>query len=293
MSLSARNSGRNGRFIFDAGTTSLQTNTLVSAQDAQVFYGGGGGQQPVVITSSTNQLTGVVKGLTINLNGVSSGPVTVNVSQNIDNVVSELTKFAQNFNDLYAKIKEYTKYDSATNTRGVLLGDGTVQQIENQLFAFFQTTVKDAGTYKRMSDVGVTVGQDTQIEVDEEKLRSAFAADPESVRKLFTMYTKGDATLGTTDKKGLGLLIEDGISRLIDPSTGLITRQNTMLDSKTTDMQNRMADMDKILAAKRTRLQTQFANMETALASLQSQQKALESFTPITYSSTSSSSSSG
>jgi flagellar hook-associated protein 2 len=285
MSLSARNSGRNGRFIFDAGSTSLQTNTLVSAQDAQVFYGGGNGQQPVAITSSTNQLTGVVKGLTINLNGVSSGPVTVNVSQNIDNVVKELTTFAEKFNDLYSTIRQYTKYDSATNTRGVLLGDGATQQIETQIFSFFQSMVTDAGTYKRLADVGVKIGQDTQIEVDEDRLRAAFAGDPESVRKLFTLYTKGDPAAGTSDKKGFGLLIEDGISRLIDPSTGLITRQSNMLDTKTTDMQKRMDDMDKLLASKKLRLQTQFANMESALASLQSQQKALDSFTPITYSS--------
>ena len=67
LSLTAVNSGEAGRVIVDSGTTNLGFRNLVNAQDAAVFYGGSGGTQPLLITSNTNQLTNVIKGVTVNL----------------------------------------------------------------------------------------------------------------------------------------------------------------------------------------------------------------------------------
>src|SRR3712207_8700737 len=50
-SLSSRNPGRDGRVVFDAGTTSLAARNLVEAQDAAVFLGSGGAEQPLLITA--------------------------------------------------------------------------------------------------------------------------------------------------------------------------------------------------------------------------------------------------
>ncbi|MGE5608545.1 MAG: flagellar filament capping protein FliD, partial [Bacillota bacterium] len=290
VSFSARNTGRNGRFIFDGGTTALQASTLVDAQDAVVFYGGTSGQQPVTITSSTNHLTNVIKGLTIDLNGVSNSPVTVNVSQNVDNVVSELQKFADNFNGLVDKLNELTKFDSETETRGILLGDGTVQQVQERIYTFFQTAVKDAGTYKMLSEVGLTIGEGSKITFDEEKFRTAYTASPDSVNKLFTTFQKGDNT--TPAKKGIATFIEDQINTLTDPVNGAIARQNQALDQRAQQFQDRIDQLDKLLESKRTRLERQFSNMETVLSKLQAQQSSLSSITGLITSSSSKSSSS-
>src|SRR5690606_27450968 len=78
LSLNARNGGYAGRIVFDAGTTALATQTLVEAQDAAVFLGGSDIEQPLLITSSRNQITGVIPGVTLDLHGVSDSPVTLN-----------------------------------------------------------------------------------------------------------------------------------------------------------------------------------------------------------------------
>jgi flagellar hook-associated protein 2 len=277
LSLSARNTGRAGRFIFDAGTTALQTANLVEAQDAAVFYGASGSsQQPLVITSSKNQLSGVIKGVTIDLHGVSSSPVTVNVTQNLETAVTEVKKLVETFNAITSKIKEFTSYDTETEKRGVLLGDGTVQRVEAQLYSVVQTVNTDVGAYRTFSEIGVRVGAGSTLELDEEKFRTAYANDPESVKKFFTLFEKGSGT--TPDKKGFGTLIEERITNLNDPVSGLITRQNKSLDEKAEQFKDRIETLDKLLEAKRLRLERQFANMETVLAGLQQQQQALAGF---------------
>jgi flagellar hook-associated protein 2 len=118
--------------------------------------------------------------------------------------------------------------------------------------------------------VGLKVVEGAKLEVDEAKFRAAYAKDPDSVRNLFV-----------TAEKGIGAVLEKRINRLIDPESGVITRQNNAIDERTEQFQDRMEQLDKILEAKRTRLERQFASLEGVLANLQSQQGALASFTPV------------
>jgi flagellar hook-associated protein 2 len=270
LSLAARNTGRAGRVVFDAGTVGVQTRNLVEAQDAVVFYGAAGGSEPLIITSSTNQLTNVIKGVTIDLHGASSQPVSLSVGDNLDAILAELKKFADNFNGMVDKLHELTKYDVDKNQKGTLLGESTVQQVETELYAAVQVVVSGIGQFRILSDIGLKTISGAKLEVDEERFKAAYAKDSDAVKNLFV-----------TVDKGVGAVLEKRINKLIDPVNGLITRQNSALDQKTEQFQDRMEQLDKLLEAKRTRLEKQFGSLEAVLANLQAQQAALNAFTPI------------
>lgn len=388
LSLTARNAGRDGRVVFDAGNTTLDSRNLVEAQDAVVFVGGSESVQPLLVTAGSNSIQGVIRGVTLNLTGTSRDPVTLNISRSVDNIVGEIGKFVETFNELTAKIRELTRFDPATNTRGLLLGESSVRTVESQLYAAIQTVVPDNGSFRVLGDVGVHVAAGGTLEFDEAKFREAFAKDPNAVTRLFTnagaalddetpldilgngrgirtndlgadlritvrdgtqldvdlsdARTIGDVlrainqvagakltaslnSLGTalvlTDNTttgtsaftvaavngslaagdlgilgtgrdgrlegrsirttrsaslgGVGSAIEARISRLIDPVSGVLSRQNQQLDQRTSQFQSRISNLDKLLEAKRARLERQFSQLETVLASLQTQQSAL------------------
>ncbi|MGN6627296.1 MAG: flagellar filament capping protein FliD, partial [Tepidisphaeraceae bacterium] len=246
LSLNATGSGVAGQVTFDSGTTNLATRTLVKAQDAAVFVGSANSDAPLLVTSSSNSITGVIKGLTLNLTSVSKDPVTVSVTNDVSNVTDALTKFVQSYNDLVDKIGAYTQFGTAntvtnadgsttvtnadgsttttksdgtvvtvnadgttTNTdpnagatktvtstaadgtvttykEGVLLGDYSVSQIQDQLNAMIQTVVPQAGKYKILASVGLTVGDGGHLQFDADKFNTAYADDPNSVKALFT-----------------------------------------------------------------------------------------------------------
>ena len=278
LSLTARQTGRAGRVVFDAGATSLATRNLVEAQDAAVFFGGAGAEKPLVITSSTNQLAGVIKGVTIDLHGTSNSPVTLNISEDTSSVLAELKKFTESFNGLSDRMKDLTAFDLEANKKGVLLGQSAVQRVQAELSLMVQTTISGAGRYRMLVDVGVRTAAGGKLEIDEEKFNKAFADDPEAVKQLFTLFVAGDKTKNIPDKKGLAGSIEDRINKLIDPVSGVITRQNKQLDDKNDQFQDRIEQLDKMLEAKKARLERQFANMEKVLANLQSQQASIAGF---------------
>ena len=211
LSLNARNTGRAGRVTFDAGATGLDTSTLVESQDAAVFLGGDGASQPLLVTSSTNQLTGVVKGVTIDLHGVSSSPVTLNVTRSTDALIESIGKFADSFNEMITKIRELTKFDTETNERGLLLGDASIQRVESEVYAMLRTVVPNAGRYKILQEIGLKVTVDvndpkagTKLEFDEEKFRAAFATDPDAVKALFTTAQNGLSSSTLLDQLNSG-----------------------------------------------------------------------------------------
>lgn len=286
LSLNAKNSGRSGRVVFDSGQTSLQARTLVEAQDAAVFLGDSRTEQPLLITASKNQLAGVIRGVTIELHGISENPVTLNVTRSVDNVVAEIQKFADGFNELVDKIKELTKFDTDTKERGLLLGEAAVQTIQSELYSMLQTINTRSGRYRVLADVGITITDGARISFDEDKFRQAYATDPDSVEKLFTQIeTTQEGDKKTTVTYGIAYQIESVISRLIDPVNGLIPRQNKTLDQRTEQFQDRIEALDKLLEQKRARLERQFTSLESVLARLQTQQSAISQITAISYSS--------
>lgn len=354
MSMTAMNSGRAGRIIFDAGTTSLGTRTLVGAQDAAVFIGGTGGAEPLLVTGSSNQLSGVLPGVNIELHSVSDNPVSLNVTRSADDLVKTVTDYVQGFNDIIAGINELTKFDPETLEKGMLLGEGAIRDIQNAMYESLNQVVTGAGQYRMLADVGVKIVDGAELDFDEDKFREAYAADPTAVEKLFTAtdritttkvttggilangiapngtvmnnvitggttvtttttngptVTNGTTTdgLGTTTTvgalttttgavitqnsttivgRGFGWLLEKSLTKITDPVDGYVKRTSNMLDERVDGFRDRIDSLDKLLTAKRARLEKQFANMESVISSLQSQQSALASFTPVSYSST-------
>lgn len=388
LTLNARNGGNNGRFSFDAGATGLAASTLVQAQDAAVFLGNSGSEQPLMVTSNQNQLTGVIPGVTLDLHSVSNGPVTLTISATPDKAIETLTKLTDTFNELITKITDLTKWDSQTNTGGLLLGDTTVVRIQNELFQVFSASINGAGKYRMLAQIGLRY-TNGELTFDEDKFRQAYADDAESVNRLFTSLTSGVSeqmlltaanegrgvrtlgegqddfqvnlkdgtsfnvslgqsrtlrdvidrintaaggklkadlssdgralrlsdlsnsgagtfsvqnlsgsqaafdlglmstatdgiitgkTLGSATKGGgIAYELENRINRLIDPVSGVVTRENRKLDSITDQYQDRIKSLDKLLQGKRERLERQFAQMESVLANLQNQQQSLGS----------------
>lgn len=314
LSLNALNSGLAGRFTFDGAAAGVEVSTLVRAQNAAVFLGSSEVSDPVLLTSNTNTLANVVPGVTLNLAGASNNPVTVTVSQSADTAVNTLRSFVNNFNALTQRIAELTRFDPATNARGILLGDAAVSGMVAGLFNALQGPVSGAGRYTLLSQVGLTVGANNQLSFDENRFREAYAADPQAAQRLFTAFNTvttttvtspggqqisqtttttpfGTETVGVTTSTdddgnnvrtevrlqgfGVAYTLQNAINRLIDPVNGTVIRQTRTLDDANRVFEARIAAINTQLDAKRLRLQRQFTQMERVLSQLQSQQSAI------------------
>lgn len=296
ISLQATQPGKAGAFLFDDGGLGMGASTLVQAQDAVVFFGSADPAQAVPITSTTNTLTTVIPGATVNLLGVSSGPVTVNISRDDSAILTAVKKFATDFNSVIDTLNKYDTYNADTKQKGLLLGDSTVARVRTALFNQIINRNKDLTTqFTSLAQIGVTIGTGAHLSVNETKFNAALAQDRNAVQQLFTYKTTGKDAQGNsiTTAAGIGVRIDEMLKGLTDSDTGAMAAQLDSVSKIIQLNQDRMDQIDAKLAAKKLVLQNQFNAMEKALAQLQQQSASLANFGVSVPTSTKTSSTSG
>ncbi|MFT3686100.1 MAG: flagellar filament capping protein FliD [Phycisphaerales bacterium] len=292
LSVTSRASGSAGAITIDTGAIDIGLRTVSQAHNALVFYGSDDPTRALAIESNTNSVTNAVPGVTLNLVSASATPTNVSVTADNDNIVKEVSKFVTAFNALLNSIDTKSTYNADSNTRGVLLGDTTSQQLRRTVLDLVQTPGEGVNSnFHFLFDVGVQLNNDGNLELKEDKLRAALEADPQGVADLFAgrvqqaNATQRDITdsagnvighvtenvAGAVTTRGVLEILADQLETYTRATDGAIARRSTVLDAQIKSQNDMIDTLDKRLANKRTILQNQFAAMEQAIAKLQSQ----------------------
>lgn len=292
LSLTSDISGAAGDLVINTGGVDLGLDQLVKGQDAQAFIGSDDPSTGLLVSSSTNEMSGVIEGVSLDLIKAGPEPVTIKIERDDDSVVAAVKAFTDAFNEAVMKIDEYDSYDSENEVRGPLLGDSTVGVVRSRLFSTLQQKAQDVdGPYQYLSQVGIRLGSSGEIELDEEKFLAAYQSDPVGMESLFSTFDSQTTTsevLGDPDSGitvdvnntvyvslGFGDLFDRLMEDLTDPTTGTVTLADERFQTQIDSQNDRITQIDQRLEAKREKLQREFLAMETALAQLQGQQGAL------------------
>ncbi|MCE2966737.1 MAG: flagellar filament capping protein FliD [Phycisphaerales bacterium] len=298
LSFTARDSGLAGAFDIDAAGQDLGLQNIAEAQDARVFFGSTDPARAVLISSSSNSITGVVNNVTLDLKAPSNTPVTLGITRDNAAIQKGVEAFITAFNSLVTRIDSQSKFDADTQRRGPLLGDSTTQQFRAQLFATITGgPLGVSGRFQSLAQVGITVGREGQLQLNQDKLNSAIQTDPTAVVDLFTAKTQAPSNQNTPVRDSAGneipgafintpatgaftsLGIIERVAQLTDrfirPVDGLLTRATRTLDDQIKAQNTRIAAIDTRLESRRQILQRQFTAMEEAIGKLQGQQSSI------------------
>lgn len=262
LHLTSNVSGLGGELLL-SDSLGLGFSTLTQAQDAKVLLGSDP-NSGVLLRSSTNSFTNAVPGLTLDLQSASDTPTTITVAQNSDSLVATLQGFVDNFNKSLSMIKDLGGYDSSSQKSGALLGDSTLQRVQDKLYRLLNSNVPGAsGAIRRLSQLGITL-KEGQLNFDAEKFKSVLASNPQAVQDFFTNSTSGAAAY-----------MKKQLEDITDSSKGLIVSRTNTLGKTIESLNGRITSLNTLLDLKRTRLTRQFNTMESVLSQLKSQQSAL------------------
>lgn len=159
------------------------------------------------LTSSSNTVTGYIPGVTLELKGTSTNPVTVTVAQNTQATLDQVRAFVSAFNAALDAIDTQTAYDSKSKTAAPLAGDASVLQLQRQLRSLVNAAALGVGgSYRSLADLGISTGAvgskagtTNRLVLDEAKLSAALAANPQAVQAVLAGF---QATLGTPSGAG-------------------------------------------------------------------------------------------
>ena len=167
-------------------------NHLKTARDASLIYNG------VTISRPTNTIDDLVVGASITLNKEQTDATTnttVSITQDWTNITTNLKSLVTSYNDLMAKLKTATAYDTTAKTAGTFQG---VSQI-NTLSADIRKQVLSVDSEGRgLSDYGISMDTEGKLVFDAPAFNAKVAADPKDVQDYF----QGSTTYNTTSYKG-------------------------------------------------------------------------------------------
>ncbi len=258
-----------GVTIFDDSTlgqsngapTPAYYDELQAAQDASIQFGSGA--DAMTITSSSNTITGVIEGVTLNLLSASPGTdITLTISRDSSGMEDQIQAFVDAYNEVWDFIQQSTAYDEDTETRGVLMGDLTVSSIKYRLQSIIGSSVDTGGTYKTLRSIGITMDDEGYLEFDSSDFSDAVQTDYDSVENIFR------ATNGISEQ------LSDYLWDLTMPF-GTIDNREDALETIIDRLDERISEMEERLEQRRESLLEQFYRMESAISSFNNQSASL------------------
>jgi flagellar hook-associated protein 2 len=245
------------RFGFDppGGTTTLglkhpATNALATVNG-------------IGVESASNDLTGVVDGLTLRLQKQGDTAVNVDVTRNSDAVVTAVKTFADAYNQLAQYIASQTKYDPSTKTAGTLQGDGSLTNLQARLRSSTTGNSGASSAFPRLSDIGLQMQRDGTLKVDSTKLQAA-VGNPTELKKVLAAADTSNA-----GNAGFARRISSFSEDVLSTGGALTARTDGLqkLISKNSDDQTRLTDR---VDSFRNRLVAQYTALDAQVAKLNS-----------------------
>ena len=296
LTFTGRDAGVAGRTLIDTGGFDLGLDRIEEGNDAKAFFGSTDPAKAVLFTSSTNTISDVFEGLTLNLESAGDGPVVINVTGDRSGLETQIESFVKAFNETLDRIDFQSRFDQETEERGPLLGDGTLIGLKSAMVNTILSPPENvSGRFSNLSQVGLNIGEGGRLELDKEKLQKALDEDPQAVEDLLIArevdQSAGTRSLGegirVTDPtaretfSSLGVLarVEELSRTYIDSVDGVLTARNQALDNQVQLQEDRIAFFDRQLSDKRSRLEREFAALEGIISNFQAQQAALAQLT--------------
>ncbi|MCU1487289.1 MAG: flagellar hook-associated 2 domain protein [Actinomycetia bacterium] len=181
LQLASSNTGLGGAVSTASGSLSLGTfNSIGTAQDAKVTVGTGPGA--FTVSSSSNQISNVLPGVTIAL--VATGTTTITVNRDSDAVAGNVSGLVDQVNAVLTEIGTQTAYDPDTGEAGLLIGDFSVRQLQSTLVNSIINSVSTS-TAATAATAGVSITKTGTFTFDKAKFTAAYNANADDIAKLF------------------------------------------------------------------------------------------------------------
>jgi flagellar hook-associated protein 2 len=203
-------------------------------------------------TSSTNDVSGVLTGVTMDL--TSTGSSNLTVSQSTTPITTAVNDFVTAYNTYNSEVSELASYNTSTGEAGVLLGDPTLNAIQNQLSEVMSSSVM-GNSIGNLATLGITRNSDGSLSLNSDTLSTALSNDPSTVQNLFAS-TNGIATQ-------LSSLVTNYSS-----SSGIIQTRVNDLQTDVSNLATQQTALNARMATYQQQLVKQYSNLDSLMTSL-------------------------
>lgn len=232
-----------------AGGAGQKLAETITAQDAVIKVNG------ITATKSSNVITDVIHGVTLNLLKETTSTASVTVARDTSNIKTALDAFVKAYNDIAKPLKDLSTYNVTTKQAPVLNGDSAVLAILGQMRSVIGALPAGiTGSFKALSQIGVAFQKDGSLAVDATKLQSAIDSNVADVATIVSttggkLKTLLDSQLGSS---GALASKTDGVNLRIKLLNDRRIKLNAQLVIKEQNYRKQYAALDALLGSMKT-----------------------------------------
>lgn len=264
LSLTVDDSGAGNELLVDGSSIGLEFSEFSAAQDAVLEVGGTQLGSGVVVSSKTNSFEDIIAGISLTIAEPSDKTVSVEVKVSNAGALDAADDFVKAYNSIRANLDTVTAFDAEALTTGILFGTQAALRVEADLTRILTGSFFGAGQFKSLESVGIRFGKDGKLSFDKGKFQDAFANDTAAVSALFTHNTHG-----------VSAKLNAAIEALSGDDNSALGTRLTTLDDRIERNQDRIAQMDAVLARQQERMLVEFARLESTVATMRQSLSAL------------------
>jgi len=258
----------NGNVTNNGGTYSLQ-----NPGDASLTYNGVG------LTRSSNVVSDVLPGITVSLNGETSGADTVslNVVSDRATLKTKLQDLVTLYNDVKFAIDELSDPDSEEDDVGGSLARdlATIRTVRDTIYqAITQDSSTPSGNMTAMRDIGVSVTRDGSLSFVESTYDTVAAT---SFDDISVMLTAGTNNQSRYDGQSQGLATDAMIKleTLTDSISGIFVTRTSSAQTAIRRYEKDLESLEARMEAVYERYLQQFTVMESLVNTLNSTRESM------------------
>jgi flagellar hook-associated protein 2 len=218
------------------------------------------------MTSASNQVTGVIGGVTLALSKTTATgeSVTLDIKSDSTAFADKLKTFVDAYNGVVNKVHTVSGFGTIKASVSSLAGDSALRTITNQLSRSLTQPVGD-GRFQTLRSMGLELNNDGTLAIDQVQLDKALSEDPSAVAKILA----GDDSSQKGIMDSLTTLTTDMVS-----SKGTIQARKDGLDARNKLLTDQLEKENSRLSRMEEMLRKQFNEMDQ----LVSKQQALGTF---------------
>lgn len=206
----------------------------------------------IAIEASSNQISGVVPGLTLTLHAVSEEPVTLSVSRDNATTRAKLEEFLQLYNQTLDEVRSKTRAsDGEGSQRGVLADFSLVSRLRTSMRTALTDSVGSLdGSVRALSDIGITTDREGHLTItDGVALDAALEGNLEGVIGLFQA--------------------EDGVAQRLEGLLDRYASTKGILGERESTARSQMRRIDRQIASIEDKIERRQETLLNRLAALQ------------------------
>ncbi|MBB1198970.1 flagellar hook-associated protein [Enterobacteriaceae bacterium 89] len=226
------------------------TDSISTAQDAEFTLGG----SSTVHTSSSNTLSNLVDGVTIQLTDTTATdkPLIISIDTDSSGTQEQIQAFIDAYNTLKDTMKSLTASGSDGKDRGAFAGDASISSLSNEL----SNMLRDTFGEQNMTKFGITADKDGKLSLDSDVLNKQLKNDPQSVTDFFN------------GNNGMLKAMDKSLDKYLSSTSGLLKGREETLNREQKDIDTKTEKMQTRYDSSYNRYLKQFTQLQKAMAQM-------------------------